>query len=257
MAGAPESRYVCLSAESADLCARFGVWESVVGVSAFADQRGLEPKPVIGGFSKADVSRIAALRPDVVFTFSDVQAGISAELISAGLTVIATNPRSLEDIAAAMRLIARVVGRPVEGDSLVDEFWRDLDQLRRESRVRPRIYFEEWPDPPISGIRWVSELIAWCGAIDVFAERCFDAAAERMVTHEEIVAADPEIILASWCGKPVNVEAIRQRPGFDGVSAVRHGRIFAIASADILQPGPRLIRGAREISRILSTVHLA
>lgn len=249
MAGTP--RIVCLSAESADICARLGVWDAVVGVTTYARQTGLAAKPVIGGFSKTDLAKVVDLHPDLVFTFSDVQAAISAELIRAGLTVVATNPRSLEEISNAIRLIARVVDRRESGEHLAARFTADLEALRVNPERRPRVYFEEWPDPCICGIRWVSEIVEWCGGTDVFHHRRAASARDRTVTTSEIIAARPEVILASWCGKPVDIDAICQRPGFSEIPAVRDGRVYAINSADILQPGPSLIEGAREISRIL------
>lgn len=245
------TRLVCLSAESADLCARLGVWEHVVGVTAYADQINLAHKPVVAGFSKADAAKIAALSPDLVFTFSDVQAEITAELIREGCTVLATNPRSLAEIAESIRLIARSVGRAAEGEALIDEFQRELAALRWEPQPRPRVYFEEWPDPMISGIGWVSELIEFCGGTDVFAHRQAKAARDRSVSPDDVIAAAPEIIFASWCGKPVDLAAIRARAGWDVIPAVQTGRIFEIDSTDVLQPGPRLLHGALEISRRL------
>lgn len=248
---ASPARLVCLSAESADLCARLGAWDRVVGVSAFADQTGLAHKPVVGGFSKADATKIAALSPDLVFTFSDVQAEITAELMREGCTVLGTNPRSLAEIAESIRLIARTVDRPAQGEALIEEFWRELEALRWTPPVRPRVYFEEWLDPMISGIGWVSEIIDLCGGTDVFAHRQAKAARDRTVSSDDVIAAAPEIIFASWCGKPVDLDAIRNRSGWDAVPANQTGRIFEFAGNDILQPGLRLLRGAREISRRL------
>jgi len=241
-------RLVCLSAESADLCARLGVWDHVVGVTAYADQTGLARKPIVGGFSKADAAKIAALSPDLVFTFSDVQAEITAELIREGCTVLATNPRSLAEIADSVRWIARTVGRSTEGEALLDEVRRELAALRWEPLSRPRVYFEEWPDPLISGIGWVSELIERCGGTDIFAHRRAKAARERSVSPDEVIAAAPDIIFASWCGKPVDLATTRTRPGWEAIPAVQNNRIFEIASADIFQPGLRLLHGAREMA---------
>jgi iron complex transport system substrate-binding protein len=245
-------RLVCLSAESADICARLGAWDDVVGVTAYADQSGRSPKPVISGFSKADVRKLQELGPDLAFTFSDVQAGITADLIRAGVTVLATNLRSIVEIRESIELIARAIDRRDEGVRLSAEFQSELDALHCAPAHRPAVYFEEWPEPMICGIPWVSELIDWCGGRDVFRDRRSAAAENRTVSAEEIVAANPDVILASWCGKPVNLDAIRARRGFETVSAVRNGRLHSIESSDILQPGPSLLRGARRIAEILT-----
>lgn len=240
-------RIACLSAESADICARLGVWDRVVGVTAFANQVGLEPRPVLSGFSRADAGRVLAVQPDLIFTFSDVQAEISAELIRSGATVIATNPRTLTDIADSIVLIGRSIGAAADGDELARSFMDELEKClgpNSAAMYGPRVYFEEWPDPIITGIPWVGEILERAGGKDVFAGNRGASAKERIVTPRAVIDADPEIIFASWCGKPVDVSAIRERPGFEDVSAVRGQRIVSIDGADILQPGPGLVRGA-------------
>jgi iron complex transport system substrate-binding protein len=245
-------RIVCLSAEAADICARLGAWNEVVAVSAFADQRDLPRKPVVSGFANGDVPRVLAFEPDLVITFSDVQADLAAQLIRAGVTVLATNQRTLANIAQTIQLIGRALGRADAASKLAADFESQLEALRPGDQPRPRVYFEEWPDPLISGIGWVGDLIGLAGGVDVFASRRGKATRERHVTAAEVAAADPEIILASWCGKPVDLEAIRARAGFAEISAVRDSQLFEIASSDILQPGPRVLRGAREIARIIA-----
>jgi iron complex transport system substrate-binding protein len=249
-------RIVCLSAESADICARLGAWDDVIAVSAFASQEGLAPRLVIGGFSTADVDRIAGLSPHLVIAFSDVQAEMAAQLIRAGCTVLATNQRTLAEIAQTIRLIGRAIDRSAAGGSLADQFTRELAALRATPEHRPRVYFEEWPEPMISGIGWVGELIELCGGTDLFAARRGRAARERMVEPGEVIGANPDLILASWCGKRVDLDAIRARPGFDRISAVQRGAIHALDSADVLQPGPRLLEGARKIRRLIDHCHI-
>ncbi len=243
-------RIVCLSAEAADICAKLGAWGEIIAVSAFAFQKDLPPRPVIGGFSTADVGRVAALQPDIVITFSDVQADMAAELIRLGCTVLATNQRTLREIPDAIRLIGAAIGRAGAGETLAAEFLRDHALLHTDIAPKPRVYFEEWPDPPISAIGWVGELIEWCGGEDVFAARRGRAASERAVEFDEIVAANPDILLASWCGKKVDLESIRRRPGFDVISAVRLGELHALDSSNLLQPGPRVLEGARTLRYI-------
>jgi len=246
----PNKRIVCLSAEAADICARLDAWDDVAAVSAFASQEGLPPRPVIGGFSTTDVARIAALRPSLVITFSDVQADIAAGLIRAGMNVLTTNQRTLNEIAGAIRLIGGAIGRPAAAEDLAADFLRDLVALRTGADPAPRVYFEEWPDPMISAIGWVGELIEYCGGVDVFAARRGPASRDRTVTIEEVVAADPDIIVASWCGKPVDIGAIRARPGFATIRALKVGQIHALDSSQLLQPGPRVLEGGRALRRI-------
>lgn len=205
-------RIVCLSAEAADICVRLGAWDDVIAVSAFASQMGLAPRPVIGGFSTTDCDRVAALCPDLVICFSDVQADIAAQLIRCGCAVLATNQRTLAEIIGTIRLIAGAIGRTDAGERLAREFLHELDTLKSSVKPLPRVYFEEWPDPMISGIGWVGELIEHCGGVDVFAARRGPASKERTVTAEEVIAANPDLIIASWCGKRVDIDAIRSRP---------------------------------------------
>ncbi|MEQ1853617.1 MAG: ABC transporter substrate-binding protein [Chthoniobacteraceae bacterium] len=244
-------RIACLSAESADICARVGAWGDVVAVTAFADQSGLDPKPVVSGFSSGDAARILSHSPDLVLTFSDVQAELTASLIRAGAFVLATNQRSLRETASAIRLVARAAGRGEAGEELAESFERELAALRRSPARRPRVYFEEWPDPPISGIGWVGELIELTGGEDIFAGRRARSAKERTVRDEEVLADAPDFILASWCGKPVDLASLRRR--FSETPAGRADRIMELPSADFLQPGPRLIEGARILHRLLSS----
>jgi iron complex transport system substrate-binding protein len=245
-------RLACLSAESADLCARLGAWPQVVAVTAYADQAGLDPRPIVSGFSKGDVDRILAHSPDLVLAFSDVQASLCADLVRAGATVFATNQRTLAETAAAMRAIARLIGHADAGDRLVAEFEQSLTDLRRVRPRPPRVYFEEWPDPPVTGIAWVGELIELAGGCDVFADRRHRFARERTVTDPDILAAAPEVILASWCGKPFDRASLEAR--LAGTPAVRAGRVFELPGAVILQPGWRLLEGARRLREILDTI---
>jgi len=246
-------RIVCLSAEAADWLWRIGAWDSVVGVTAYFTQPDEAPaKARVSGFSTARLDGITALQPDLVITFSDVQASLSAELIKRGLAVLATNQRTLDEIEATLRLLGRVVNREAESERLLGEFRERLTPASG-SPTRPRVYFEEWNDPFISGIAWVSELIERAGGADIFAElRSKRAAAERVVTSEQICRANPEIIFASWCGKPVEAATIMARPDWSGLAAVRAGRIYEIPSEDILQPGFRLVNGYAQLKALIA-----
>ena len=243
-------RIVCLSAEAADICARLGAWDEVVAVSAFAAQTGLAPRPVIGGFSKTDCHRVADLSPDLVITFSDVQADIAAQLVRGGCTVLATNQRTLQEITATIRLIGGAIGRTTAAERLAAKFRDELSTLKSAATPHPRVYFEEWPDPLISGIGWVGELIELCGGLDLFAARRGRASRERVVEPQEVIAADPDIMVASWCGRRVDINAIRTRPGFSNIRAAQEDQIHVIDSDLLLQPGPRILEGGRELLRI-------
>jgi iron complex transport system substrate-binding protein len=251
MSGIPQ-RIVCLSAEAADWLWRLGVWDCVVGVTGFfVAPPGAEPKPRVSGFSSANVDQVVRLEPDLVITFSDVQAALSAELVRRGASVLATNQRTLAETEATLGLLARVVGREREGGRLLEEFRARLTPIQTAA-IRPRVYFEEWNAPLISGIAWVGELIGRAGGKDVFATRHAERGARgRVVTAEEVRRADPEIILASWCGKPVDLNQIMARPDWATISAVRNHRVHELPSADVLQPGFRLVHGYERIKQLL------
>jgi len=246
-------RIVCLSAEAADWLWRLGAWESVVGVTGFFQiPDGTPAKPRVGGFSNASIEQIAALEPDLVITFSDVQADVTAQLMRRGLCVLGTNQRTLAEVEATLALLGRIVGREAETERLLDEFRHRLAPVE-SPRIRPRVYFEEWNDPLISGIAWVSELIERAGGRDIFTElRASKAASQRTVSPEEVCRRNPEVILASWCGRPVKVAQICARANWDKLPAVQRGQVYEIPSEDILQPGFGLVRGYELITKRLN-----
>ncbi|MCS7048175.1 MAG: helical backbone metal receptor [Verrucomicrobiae bacterium] len=231
-------RIVCLSAEAADILHRLGETDRLVGVSAYADIPGI---PRVSGFSTANLQRVLELRPDLVIAYSYVQRELVTELIRAGVNVLVTHQTTLEEVADVMGMLARLVGR--SSDALVEQFWRGLEPVRRDGPL-PRVYFEEWPEPPVTGVAWVSELIERAGGVDIFADlRTGKTAAERCVTDAEILRRRPDIVIASWCGRAVDVGAIQRRlPG---------RVVFEVASEEILQPGPRLVEGYRRLCAIL------
>jgi iron complex transport system substrate-binding protein len=245
-------RIVCLSAEAADWLWRIGAWQNVVGVTTYFTQPDdAPPKPRVSGFSSANLNEIIRFNPDLIITFSDVQAKVAAELIQRGFAVLATNQRTLAETEMTLTMLARIVDRERESGKLLEEFRECLAPVKNVAR-HPRVYFEEWNDPTISGIAWVSELIERAGGEDIFPGlRTKRAAIERAVSSEKICAANPEIIFASWCGKPVQATEIAARPGWKNLAAVRANHIYEISGDDILQPGFCLIYGYEKIKQHL------
>jgi iron complex transport system substrate-binding protein len=245
-------RIICLSGESADICDRLGAADRVVAVSAFAPRSMRAGRAIVGGFSTLKMEDLLPIEPDLVITFSDVQAQISADLIRNHYTVLATNQRSLRGIIEAILLIGRAIGCWTEAEKLASDFERQLRDLHCDEKPRPRIYFEEWDEPLITGIGWVSEAIKLVGGDeDVFFRPDARASHERQVEGVAVCRANPQIIFASWCGKPVDLRKITTRPGWHVISAVRNGEIHEIDSADILQPGPRVLKGIKQMAEII------
>ena len=236
-------RIVCLTEETTEVLYRLGVGDSVVGVSGYTVRPPeARLKPRVSAFITANIEKILSLRPDLVLAFSDLQADIARDLIRRGVWVATFNQRSVEEIYRMIRVLGGMVGREREAAALVGELSEGVERVRERGEVllrRPRVFFEEWPDPLISGIRWVSELIEVAGGQDVFKElREQGEAKGRIVSFEEVVRRGPEVIVGSWCGRKVRFDTIRRRPGWDQVPAVRRDKIYEIKSALILQPGP-------------------
>jgi iron complex transport system substrate-binding protein len=247
-------RIVCLSAESADWLWRIGAWDAVVGATAFFTvPEGTEPKPRIGGFSTAQFDEIAELQPDLIIAYSDVQAPLLTELMRRGFAVLGTNQRTLAEIETTLMLLGRIVGHEPEAARWLREFQKRLAPVEKV-KARPRVYFEEWNDPLVSGIAWVSELIERAGGKDVFEEmRTQRAAMARVVEPQEVCRRNPEIIFASWCGRAVRIADIVARPGWKEIAAVQKKRIYEIHSSEILQPGFRLVEGYERIKERLKS----
>jgi len=237
-------RIVCLTEEPTEILWALGEGARVVGISAWTVRppEAREAAPIVSAFIDGSVEKIAALEPDLVIGFSDIQADLAAKLIRAGLQVLIFNQRTLEEILGVVSTLGHLVGRGAEAEALVASYRARLETMRTKTSTRsarPRVYFEEWPDPMITGIRWVSELIEITGGQDLFAEKSRGAMAkERFVTADEVLAARPDLILASWCGKAVEHDAFAARPGWEDLPAARAERIVEIPSATILQPGP-------------------
>lgn len=239
----PPERIVCLTEETVETLYLLGEEHRIVGVSGYAVRpaRVRREKPRVSAFTSADIPKILALAPDLVLVFSDLQAGIAAELIRAGVAVHAFNQRDLAGILAMIRALGALVGAGARAEALAAGYEARLAAVAADAagRERPRVYFEEWDEPLISGIGWVSELVAVAGGEDVFADLSrHGAARDRIVAPERVIAGAPDVILASWCGKRVVPARIAGRPGWDAIPAVRAGRIVEIKSPLILQPGP-------------------
>lgn len=239
----PPERIVCLTEETVETLYLLGEDRRIVGVSGYAvrPKQVRAEKPRVAAFTSADIPKILALEPDLVLTFSDLQAEIAQSLLREGVTVIGFNQRDIAGVLAMIRALGALVGVADRADALARSYEARLDQIRSasEGRPRPRVYFEEWDEPMISGIGWVSELIGIAGGQDVFPHLAGEKSAkDRIVTPEQVIAAAPEVILASWCGKKVRPERIAARPGWGDMPAVASGAIHEIKSSIILQPGP-------------------
>ncbi len=239
----PPERIVCLTEETVETLYLLGEEDRIVGVSGYAVRpaRVRREKPRVSAFTSADLPKILALAPDLVLTFSDLQADIVRDLVRAGIAVHAFNQRDVAGILAMIRTLGALVGAAGRADALADALARRLEAVAASaaSGPSPRVYFEEWDEPAICGIGWVSELIGIAGGRDVFAERARNGGArDRIVTAADVIAAAPEVVLGSWCGKRFRPERVAARPGFAALPAVRSGRVFEIKSPLILQPGP-------------------
>jgi len=254
-------RIVCLTEEPTEILYALGEGERVVGISAYTVRppEARRDKPVVSAFVGGSVQKIAALEPDLVVGFSDIQADLARDLIAANLNVLIFNQRSVQEILGVIVDLGSLVGARDRARSLAVGYASRLDEIAdRATRrsTRPRVYFEEWDDPMICGIRWVSELIEIAGGVDVFADRSRGKLArERIVDAEAVTAAAPELMLASWCGKPFDVDAVIARPGMQSVPAIRERRIQEIPAEIILQPGPAcLTDGVDALARAIGGV---
>ena len=239
----PPRRIVCLTEETVETLYLLGEQDRIVGVSGYAVRppQVRREKPRVSAFISADIPKILALDPDLVLAFSDLQADIVADLIRAGIAVHVFNQRDVAGILAMIRMLGAIVGASDRAEALAQSYERRLSDVAAlvAGRPRPKVYFEEWDTPLISGIGWVSELIEIAGGEDILPHlRHQKAAKDRIITADVVRDAMPDVILASWCGKKVKHAAIRARDGWDVIPAVRNDRIVEIKSPLILQPGP-------------------
>jgi iron complex transport system substrate-binding protein len=253
-------RIICLTEETTETLYLLGEQDRIVGISGFTVRppRARREKPRVAAFTSAKIERILALKPDLVLGFSDLQADIAAELIRAGIEVHVFNQRSVEEILAFIRLLGAMVGAQSRAEALVAALRQGIDRARQAAARlprRPRVYFEEWDQPLITGIRWVAELVEIAGGQDCFPELSMQPQAKGRIIADplEVVRRAPDIMIASWCGKKFNPARVLERPGWHALPAVRNGCLSEIKSCDILQPGPAaLTDGLAQLQRIIA-----
>jgi iron complex transport system substrate-binding protein len=254
------SRIVCLTEETTETLYLLGEEDRIVGVSGYTVRpAAARSKPKVSAFINAKFDKIEALKPDLVLAFSDLQADLAAELVRRGINVVVFNQRSVAEILQMIAMLGGLVGCQREAEQLADRLTADLDRIRDAASRFPqrlRVFFEEWDQPLISGIRWVEELVDIAGGAPIFPELVpASLAKDRIVDPAEVARRDPQVVFASWCGKKMRKATIRSRPGWDAVSAVRDDRIFEIKSTYILQPGPAsLTDGVAQMHAILRSL---
>ena len=259
MSGYP-SRIVCLTEETTETLYLLGEGDRVVGVSGYTVRPPeARRKPRVSAFIHAKYEKIDALEPDLILGFSDLQANIAAELIKRGYPVMVFNQRSIAEILQMIRVLGALIGCTEKANRLISHLELEIDSIRAAAAqlpCRPRVFFEEWDDPLISGIRWVEELVEIAGGDSIFPElRDAKLGKQRIVSGEDVIRRQPDVIVASWCGKAVRRERIAQREGWQDVPAIRNGHIYEIKSAYILQPGPAaLTEGVRQLHHIIARV---
>lgn len=253
-------RIVCLTEETTEWLYLLGEEARIVGISGYTvrPRRAREEKPKVSAFLSAKIARILELRPDCVFGFSDLQADIARDLIGHGVQVTVFNQRSVEEIFSMLYQVAAMVGQAERGAALLAGMRERLLAIEAAARAlprRPRVYFEEWDEPAISAIRWVSQLVGIAGGDDCFPELALQPLGKDRIIADpgEIVRRNPDIIVGSWCGKKFRAAKVAARPGWEAVNAVRSGELHEIKSADILQPGPAaLTDGVEQLHRIVA-----
>jgi len=252
-------RIVCLTEETTEWLYLLGQEAKIVGISGYTvrPRRAREEKPKVSAFLSAKIDKILALKPDCVFGFSDLQADIANLLIRAGIQVTVFNQRSVNEIFSMLYQVAAMVGEANQAEIRLNQMREALNAIQNATvnfKRRPKIYFEEWDEPRISCIRWVSELISLAGGDDCFPELAkMPMGKDRIIADDQMIAERaPDIIIGSWCGKKFRAEKICQRPGWQDVPAVKNNQLFEIKSADILQPGPAaLTDGVAQLHQIV------
>ena len=237
-------RIICLTEEPTEILYLLGEQHRIVGISRYTvrPEEAKKNHPIVSAFVDGSVKKISELKPDLVIGFSDIQGDLAAKLIKANLQVLIFNQRSIEEILEVILTIGRIVAAEDKAQKLVDKYNKILIEAKEKTskqKTKPKVYFEEWDDPTFSGIRWVSELIEIAGGEDIFANKSHGKLAmEREIQWSDVIEKNPDVILASWCGKPVDIDSIRNREGWNQITAIKNDRIHEIDSSIILQPGP-------------------
>jgi iron complex transport system substrate-binding protein len=252
-------RIICLTEETTEILYLLGSEEKIVGISGFTRRppEARKTKPKVSSYITAEFDKILNLKPDFVFAFSDMQAEIVKELTLRGIQTVVFNQRSIKEILQNILVIGAIVGKHAQAEKLVASYESRIEKIKNNSLQKmhaPKVYFEEWYEPLISGICWVSELIEIAGGEDIFPDlRSSKSGKERIIKSEEVVERNPDIIIASWCGKKFKKENLVSREGWEKINAVKNNKIFEIDSTIILQPGPAsLTEGLDELLRIIN-----
>ena len=253
-------RIICMTEETTEWLYLLGQSHRIAGISGYTVRPKIAraEKPRVSAFTSAKIDKILALQPDCVFGFSDLQADIAAALIRHGVQVTVFNQRSVDEIFSMLYQVAAMVGEVEQGMRRIQAMQAHLQLIQTAAKAlprRPRVYFEEWDEPPISAIRWVSELIHIAGGDDCFPELAKESLGKNRIIADplEIVRRQPDIIIGSWCGKKFRAQNVAARPGWQDVPAVKNNQLFEIKSADILQPGPAaLTDGVDQLHRIIT-----
>lgn len=252
-------RIVCLTEETTEALYLMGEQDRIVGISGFTVRPAIarKEKPKVSAFTSAKIDKILALKPDLVLGFSDMQADISAELVRQGIQVHMFNQRSVNEILEMLYTLGALIGEPEKALNLIQKYEENLTQAKTVAetyKTKPRVYFEEWNDPLISGIRWVAELIEVSGGIDCFPERSSQAGGKGRIIEDPslVIERGPDIIIGSWCGKKFRPAQLAEREGWGVIPAIKNAQVFEIKSVDILQPGPAaLTDGMQQIQQII------
>ena len=254
----PPRRIVCLTEETVELLYLLGEEDRIVGVTGYAVRPKIvrKQKPKISSFKSANIQKIIELKPDIILAFSDIQSEIVANLVKKGQSVLCFNQRDIEGIFNMIQTICNLLDIKQKGINLISKLKKNIYQIKNKysNYNKLKVYFEEWNDPLITGLKWVSELINIAGGEDIFYKKSFnELAKDRIISEEDVIKGNPDIIIGSWCGKKVNFNQIRNRKGWDRINAIKYNKIYEIKSPLILQPGPAaLTDGLDEIVKILN-----
>ena len=254
----PPQRIVCLTEETVELLYLLGEEDKIVGVTGYAVRPKIvrKQKPRISSFKSANIQKIIELKPDIVLAFSDIQSEIVANLVKKGQSVLCFNQRDIEGIFNMIQTICNLLDIKQKGINLISKLKKNIYQIKNKysNYNKLKVYFEEWNDPLITGLKWVSELINIAGGEDIFYKKSLnELAKDRIISEEEVIKENPDIIIGSWCGKKVSFDQIRNRRGWNKVNAIKYDKIYEIKSPLILQPGPAaLTDGLDEIVKILN-----